>query len=401
MRTRSILISVILSITPILPTTHSPHPNDLPRTEQATEKWITIFVHGTLGLRNTLSFKTLSTLFRENINGTRYKKKMTELRKDPNTYCHQVVQKLGLHKIDVTKPPQIAAQIFAQEYNAIQKQFYPDQTTIEYYTFGWSGLINPNERYNDARKFFKELQEAVEHVRKNYPNIKIRIVAYSHGANVALNLAEINAQSSQPANFIVNELIMIGTPVQRETDCFVADPFFEKVFNIYSRSDYVQQMDCFSNIRFFSSRRFRDNARCSMGKKLHQIEVKLAVEAKNDFKQPYSSKRTIDRSPGHIELWNFGWPGASKLYRHYFPLNPLPLALFIPALVKATEDHFPDTRNVVISVRPDNGTGTIKQRKHQKKTRISFVSPEELDKIKEKVRIFHKKCIGESKPEQL
>ena len=378
--------------------------------QQATtpqEEWITIFVHGTVG--RTVSIKYLRALFSKNIDGTRYKEETLKYRTGPTWARNQPAQKLGLHKIHMDTPIKNAAQLFARLYDEQQRKHYPRQKTVGYYTFGWSGLVNAHERRVEAEKFYKELKELVHQIRQLHPNIKIRIVGYSHGANVTLNMACLHYKDSQ-ANFVVDEFISIAAPTQRETDCYIVYPFFKKAYVLYSCADCIQKWDIFSTKSFRSGRKFRDNARCTIESCIRQAEFRISMASCNDLKRcarcpvMHPHKR-IKRSPGHIELWHFAklcdcdGDGIyepcfeSKLYRYYFPLEPLPAAVFVPAVTATIDKHLP-YRHSVIEMQPDTGKAVIRRKKSYSNQIIDFIPPATIEDMRTKSLPYLKKYTG-------
>ncbi|KKK67686.1 hypothetical protein LCGC14_2951580, partial [marine sediment metagenome] len=67
-------------------------------------------------------------------------------------------------------------------------------------------------------------------------------------------------------------------------------------------------------------------------------------------------------SPGHMELWFFGWtPGH---YRDNFILNPLPILVFVPLIVhhlQQVESSLINPHPIVVDVRPEQEVMFIKQ----------------------------------------
>ncbi|MCZ6902934.1 MAG: hypothetical protein O7C58_01870, partial [Rickettsia endosymbiont of Ixodes persulcatus] len=119
---------------------------------------------------------------------------------------------------------------------------------------------------------------------------------------------------------------------------------FIQIYNIYSRGDCIQKLDCFSPYRFFSRRRFKSCGRYNVPRKVKQIEVKI----KTPGQRPSNLRRWHDRSPGHFELWNFGWPlDTHSFYRTYFPLTPLPTGIFAPLFTRISND-FNDLGNSLV-----------------------------------------------------
>lgn len=356
---------------------------------QTKEPWITIFVHGTIGIPTATRAGDFFTMFRKNIDGSNYKRRILRYRKSNQICAAQPTQEIGLKKINKNTNPETTAELFAHLYDKITAHHNPLEKSVGYYTFGWSGLVNPQERLQEGQKFHAELQDLVTTLKPTHPHLKIRIIGYSHGANVALNMSKINQKSATPFDFSIDEFIMIGIPVQRETDCCITDNIFKKTYNLYSRSDYVQKIDCFSTARIFSKRRFYDSSRCTTCRKVQQVEIKIGVAAHKDLKKNYPSKKRIDRSPGHIELWSFGWPGYSKLYRPHFPLNPLPVALFIPSITHIIKKHKPNEQTLVIDIRPDTGKALLRKRKHNTKHYAEFINPAELKALQEEALKFY------------
>ena len=137
----------------------------------------------------------------------------------------------------------------------------PDTYPREHaYIFGWSGKLSFTEREKEARNLYHALQNISIKYKNTYNTQPIiRIIAHSHGGNVALNLAKIHKQENAFALY-VDELILLGCPVQKETAYYTADPIFKKIYSLYSHSDIIQIIDpqgLYSRGRpFFSKRRF-------------------------------------------------------------------------------------------------------------------------------------------------
>lgn len=107
-----------------------------------------------------------------------------------------------------------------------------------FYTFGWNGKLSFEQRKKSAETLAKELQELVQNYYERY-GIKpvIRIVTFSHGGNVALNLAHF-----LPSDMEV-DLILIACPVQPETEDLILADCFTKVYVISSLNDVLQVAD--------------------------------------------------------------------------------------------------------------------------------------------------------------
>lgn len=177
----------------------------------------------------------------------------------------------------------------------------PIQFPIDYfYAIGWSGILSSQERLKAAQNLYNELIILTDDLRSNQIEPRITIIGHSHGGNVALNLAKVNNQNieklgmdeiqTHPAsrvdfapaktvsrdnliNFKINKLVLLATPVQEETEKFIENDIFNKVYSLYSKADMIQVLDPqgLQNAKssFFSHRRFKHH------EKLKQAKVKI------------------------------------------------------------------------------------------------------------------------------
>jgi hypothetical protein len=287
------------------------------------------------------------------------------------------MQELGLHAVPPVKnSPVSAASLFAQTF---ESNYAPDPARKPlYYTFGWSGLLSHIERRKEAHVLYNALHTELRKLKKTYweSKIHIRLICYSHGGSVALQLADI--EKRQEKNLIVDELLLIGTPIQPETSLCVHSPVFKKIYNFYSRKDFIQKMDCFSFKKFFSGRKFKKSGLCD---KLVQIELKVLMN-----KYPESRCYRIDRSPSHTELWFFGWTLSS--YRHTFLTAPLPIAAFLPRFIATIEQCMPDTNHLVMTLCPD-GIAHLRSKQGTKRSCSSpWIEPTTLSGLQESVKRY-------------
>src|SRR5204863_8304961 len=116
----------------------------------------------------------------------------------------------------------------------------------QYYTFGWSGLLSPKSRYNGGAELFKSLSTELKNEFWDHSIFpKIRLIGYSHGGNVCLNIAAAKNNIDPNSPLSIDELVLIGVPIQTETDYLSADPIFKKIYHIFSRADHIQRIDFF------------------------------------------------------------------------------------------------------------------------------------------------------------
>lgn len=296
---------------------------------------LTVFVHGT-----TRPFLSISDIFKV-LNGTThnslYKNIVHALRTDPYFYQSQPIQQPGFHKIQqqdlgVGKAANLVGHIYDLQYQRLE----PGSPQGLYYTFGWSGLLSVETRRTAAEQLYDALQNCIA----TMPTKPIvQVIGYSHGGNVALYLAEVEKCKQQ--QLFIDDLILIGTPVQNDTDYLVNSEIFGHTYNIYSTGDLVQTVDFLSSSRHSLGRHaFKDRADFYVPDNLTQIRVRVIAQGKKYYGQktcgPHG-RRTFIANPGHTELWFFGW--AMEWYRKTFPLYPLAIIHFIPDLLAGVQRH--------------------------------------------------------------
>ncbi len=346
-------------------------------------QWMTVFVHGTTGATSNISIANIYRVMADKVKNSCYEKAVDLIRTNPYMYKNQPMQEYGLKRIDHKVGfSGDASALFAHAYDAIlQETLNEDTHDHVYYTFGWSGLLGESIRYHNASVFYKELLHEYHQQQINNPHkeIKICLVAYSHGGTMTLQLARVFEKELTHQPLTIDLLVLIGTPIQKETSHLVTSPLFKKVYHIYSRGDKIQKLDFFSFERFFSHRRFNDDNRFVTPEKIIQIELKLKP-ARRAYK-PGEKKTYVNRSPGHIELWFFGWTGGT--YRHDFPLYPLPTACLIPQIIKAAQEGMPHETDLVVELYPCAEKCLVKKRRYFKKVQTKGIKQTTLKKLQE------------------
>jgi hypothetical protein len=409
---------------------HNPSPAKIDH-----DLWITVFVHGIMSVKPHLNTNNFIRFMQDKIQNTFYEKTVIIMRDDPFFYQNQAMGPRGLHYIDPNVPTQpvntsrtintpsvveacecalnadgrachscqaqagidtgkgSAAMAYLMDY--MQKNAQTGQYNNRYYTFGWTGLLSPRQRYEDAVELFKALEIEVQKLTKQGTQPKIRVVGYSHGGNVCLNLGAAHQKAFPNSHLSIDELVLIGTPIQHDTDYLINDPIFKRVYNLYSMSDRVQKLDFFSTDRFFSGRKFIHRPGFKIPEKLTQIQLKVTRNKVNKNKanknkkladssleiaEPGISEYVLDfdargiktgkspllrnASPGHAELWFFGW--TPQHYRADYPLYPLPTIALLPFITKNLDsqtsgDIIP--RHLIIDIRPQHNIILFKDRK--------------------------------------
>lgn len=370
--------------------------------QQKPQVWLTVFIHGIMSVKPHLTPANFLRFIRDDVDKTIYATTVLKMRNDEHFYKNQAMQELGLKKINTAHITQgDASAILANVFETVDS-FVNRDTPIEnhYYTFGWSGLISQYHRLHDAQKLYNALALEVEAFRARGIEPKIRIIGYSHGGNVCLYLAVAHTQRNQK-ELSIDEVVLLGMPVQKETDHYINSPLFKRIYHIYSRRDRIQKLDFFSTKRFFSRRIFKARKGFVLPDKLLQIQLKCTRE---NTSRKRSSKRvravynmhnsaTVsgksrylrDAAPGHTELWFFGWTPLH--YRKNFPLYPLPAAALIPAIIKIAHIFDGTTtteKPTLIDIRPEHELVLVaNQQSNKVLTVMKFLPRAQLDALKD------------------
>jgi hypothetical protein len=368
------------------------------------ELWVTIFVHGIMGIAPHVNLQNIGLFVRDQLIDTVYARAVHRMRKNPYFYLDQAMQQMGLVAIDLNQAltPGNGAALCAYLYDCIDSEVYNNRHKNIFYTYGWSGLLSKTQRYLESEGLLLGIYQLIEAYKVQGITPKIRIIGYSHGGNVCLNMASMHEKNYPDMNIYIDELILFGMPVQLETDIYSANPLFKKIYNIYSCQDVIQKMDFFSSSRLLSNRQFTSRRVFKVPKKITQINLKISRLKKSKMSRERQRKLCMsglttcnrsgqkrllrDASPGHLELWFFGW--TNDKYRTYFPLYPLPAAVFIPYLIHTAEDFAEciyDPYPCTIDMRPELGYTIVSQRCKKGKfaEQIPFID-EELFEIYKK-----------------
>jgi len=286
--------------------------------------WLTIFVHGII--KTPWSFSDIARIMSNAITHTAYSYATEYLRNSNEYHLFQPMQEMGLKKINIDFPYSNKA---ASAISAVYNEQYCNSNNL-YYTFGWLGLLSRYHREEEGRNLLKSLIYELERLKKENISPKIRIVAFSHGGNVALNMAKSVDWSELP--FEVDELFLFGSPIQRETDSLILSPLFKKIYNFYSEADVAQTSDFLTSRYGVSKRKFRERSDFTLPEKLTQIRMRTT---KVVFNCKGNIVRRKIKDPRHMELWAFGW--NKRVYSPLFPIYPLPFAALAPTIVKSID----------------------------------------------------------------
>lgn len=310
------------------------HVADLSSDKQTA--YITVFVHGAISIKPYISIPNFIRLVRDNIENSLYKETVFVIRDDPFFFQNQPMQERGLRPIDYNDyRPGAASSLYARLFDEVLKSIDQPLTSHFYYTGGWSGLLSPTARYQEAYELYQDIKKELNRLREIYGFTKfyLRFIGYSHGGNVCLNLGAVHDIEFPDDEFTINQLILIGTPVQFETDIWAFSPVFEKIYHFYSYGDRVQKLDCFSLKRFLSHRKFH-----YYPSTLKQIQLKVTDRVMFSYKHNKRRKprlKKVDISPGHTELWFPGW--TPENFRKTYPFYPIPAVLMVPLIINEVD----------------------------------------------------------------
>lgn len=199
--------------------------DDLP--VNSKPEWVTIYVHGTM---TKAGLKFLSKFCPEICYGA------------PGVHHIQNMPDYALFRKDVEKLCSGDSKRFSRDH---------------FYTFGWSGALNFAEREKAGKNLYEGITNLLDEYKKKYDSYpKVRVMTFSHGGNVALNMA-----SHLPFlkdEHVHLELLIIACPVQKVTEHLIENPEIDFIYTIASTRDLLQVVDTYkyNKKRYFPERFF-------------------------------------------------------------------------------------------------------------------------------------------------
>ncbi|MCB9492740.1 MAG: hypothetical protein H6679_00525 [Epsilonproteobacteria bacterium] len=372
--------------------------------------WLNVFVHGTI-LTGLELFNKEQIEKDECIQDTLYQKVTAARRSDSLFFGSQTALKKGLVKItptfDMTHShnKKYAAYPITKMYSEMLRISGNNDKQI-FYTFGWDGLLSQQNRRYEAIKLYNALSKEVS----SYKNaaIRIRLLTHSHGGNVGLNLAaikrtlegrldekthamhkdisqlprceyehELYAYRPTNKNLFIDELIMLGTPIQEETECFAYDSIFGHIYHFYSRTDIIQRLDKLSSSQ--SKQRFEaEHENITQVKMMFHARgreedseedhglLNLAQKILNNF-NPFKKPP----APSHAQMWFMLLPDEEDEWNLQGLFEALPIVVFTPLFIKQLK-QFPDARDVDIDFRIKQSHLLFNIFEHNKQEHICF-----------------------------
>jgi hypothetical protein len=362
---------------------------DIYAIQESKPIWVTIFIHGIMNIKPHINVNNFIHFMCDEVENTIYAKTVDCMRKNSFFYQNQPMQNYGLQAINQQLTIGDASAATAHLYKMVETMTNLDQDYEDhlFYTYGWSGLLSAKKRLQESQQLFDELCALKREIELTYnKKPKFRIIGYSHGGNVALNLGVI-AQNYPKKKITIDELILIGTPIQHETDYLVCEPIFKDVYNVYSQLDRIQKSDFFSFHRFFSGKTFESRKDFIVPKNVHQIRIRISQDKFPD--RPLSLKQHLqnlgqrrrfrDKSPGHIELWFYGWTPSK--YRKNFPLAPLPITILLSHIIAQLKALHEIPTRCTFELRPEHAISIIRAK--DKLFPQKFLSKKQLEQLKQ------------------
>lgn len=158
----------------------------------------------------------------------------------------------------------------------------PDRFCSEhFYTFGWSGQLSFKARAQAGKDLFTGLKALLADYKCKYGFYpKLRIMTFSHGGNVALNMVQYLPFLVEQHVYL--ELLIIACPVQKVTEKLIEHDEIDHVYTIASSRDLLQVVDFYTydKKRYFPDRFFHTS-------KLNCHQIKVSIN---------------DRGLGHLDL---------------------------------------------------------------------------------------------------
>ena len=372
-------------------------------TNKPQEAWMTVFVHGSFA--TTLGLISVFNVIKDKVQNTNYKKMTRLMRNDPFFYQMQPLQELGLKPLEPHFEPKSITQKYAvfpiaAAYEMLSAHANHAQEKNYFYTFGWSGLISQQRRRKEAVRLYNALIVEYQSLLQRGIKPKIRLIAHSHGGNVILNTGGIHEllqkglddepnaarypDADQQASmhhlyelltktkkklaldhipvapFCIDEVILMGTPIQPETLPFCLSPFFKKIYNFYSDDDIIQSMDWVSTRRYYSEKRIAFSPIAEERPTIVQIKITLnkpqSDEEKKATNTPPQENTENQRSLGvlkdtmnalwtrlfsnqtkkpaldplHKEFWFMGWKASDQNNLAQQHIQPYPYVILLP-----------------------------------------------------------------------
>ena len=285
---------------------------------------LTVFIHGTVGSSFNI-FNPFVGYHDRTDEDTFSVRALRRYRSHPAMGFDQLLGEEGFYILNTCKgDPLLASTYLIPAYDEMSRLFEKTCDVQEYALFGWTGLLSNRARRDAGVQLYEALVDYRDRIKKMYKVIPvIRIVAHSHGGNVALYVAQ--GELEQQKRLEIDSLFMYGTPMQVETAPYISSPLFRHIALGYSWGDSVQRRDFFSTAAHQSYIRMSDVTNLKKIMEKHpgctRCDVRLSVEGD-------------ECCVCHTNMWLCG--RANPLFCW---MDPLPLVTLTPQILASLEQH--------------------------------------------------------------
>ncbi len=360
----------------------------------ADDRWVTVFLHGGGAHPLYLNISDTFKLLHDNILKSVYTKTTDALREDPYFMKLHPQDRDGMIRVwPLTQEKPIedytGGEIFGKMFSEINDLAGLPPT--EMYAFGWSSRLSCKARRKAAKDLYEALKKLYYEIIKQGDTPHFRIVAYSHGGNVALHLGEA-ARNNGYTPFKIDQFIMISTPIHANTQAYLDNGLFKDIYLFYSKGDNIQSSDFFSSPTNSFSHHFFLKKDGPLPKNITQVQMRIF---RTHIKIPkkdgtfHIMPRYEMVHPNHTEMFFFGW--TPEWYRKYFPLKPLSVGLLMPLYLKDIQENHLEGKHLRITLRPEDETLQIKIKNGVKKTKeleLPFFTKKEFTRIRKELQQF-------------
>ena len=323
-----------------------------------------IFIHGTSLIEPSLLIKSAPYLEKIGIKPATILNFIERERAKPRYQAREVLLEKGW--VEIPQSTLDAYNKGTRTYAQEKKAAYPtiaffsrlldsgkNTTTHRFFTFGWSGTLLERSRMQASEELAQALCSFIA-THKNEP-LTINLYTHSHGGTVSLLLAK--QPLMQQHAITIDNLIMFGTPLQKETALLAAEAPFYNVINLHSTGDLIQPCDIFSGTSW------------RPGRKIGTYLDLPTLNAKRHGPIICDIQLFLNHDPlaaGHHNMWLY-----NKIGKELPCLKPLPLvALTAPILQIA---HQLNTHTISLHI---SGTAqsVVLHDHHKKMTIKAFIS---------------------------
>ena len=172
-----------------------------------------------------------------------------------STFCKDVAfGKPGIAHID--ELPEVA--LLRKDAQILQAGDARRFDANHFYTFGWSGTLSFKARKVAGKQLYDGICKLLKNYEKKYAKTpKIRVLTFSHGGNVALEMVKLLPFFDE--KMVHLELVLVAVPVQKVTEKLIESPYIAQSYVISSTRDLIQVVDCYKyEKKRYTPKRFFD-----------------------------------------------------------------------------------------------------------------------------------------------